>query len=276
MVSRLVKRIRIDGMTYYWRNGKVYACPSKRPHCSGKNWKKTPKREKNKGDFSGNRYHGSHVKDVYAGLPVWKHAYALGGEPGQTYDNYRHSVNSGCVDKDGNVFDFRHFTVSIGKLWMPVEMTLERAGDEFTFRWEDKRDIPLARPGDVLHVFFITASMPSALRRVSSLSAVRAGGEASFFLPGVGKELCHFYPFFANAANNGFSKNDYFISPATPAARKAREVHKVEPTTPEIHEVYKVESAAPATREVYKVKPVTPVTREVYKVKPAAPRGALY
>ena len=197
-------------MTYYWRLGKMYVCPSKRPHCAGDNWKHTPKRDGSTGRFTGNRQHGAHVKDVYAGLPVWRCALAETGLTGISGDNYRQSTNSGYVGEGGRVLDFRHFVVSLGRLLLPFDMTVKTEGDRITLLWNDKRDIPSARRNDRLHVFFIRAETPDSLQRVSGLTATRSRGKASFILPDLTNKTYHLYPFFGSEGENCFSKNEYF------------------------------------------------------------------
>ena len=212
-----VDRIRVGGYTFFMQNGKLRCCLSKRPGCSGDNWVMTEGRARSTTNFSGNRVHATHVKDVYEELPVWKCGFRDLGITGMSYDNFRQKVNAGCLGLDGKITDFRHFKASVGRLSLPPVMTMMTSGSTVNLWWKDDRNIPTARPTDLLHVIFAQELYPASLQRVvplvllpgnPPLASIRAGGWAEFTLPG--GDAYHLYPFFGTADNDGFSPNEYF------------------------------------------------------------------
>lgn len=155
------KSIREGNRIYFLRMGKL--CSRKlNDNNSGENWKHTPKRNLYTGTFAGNRYMSSHMKDAYENLPVWQTAAAFRTGGILSGDNYRHSMNHAYVDKEGNVTDFKHFTVSEGSLVLPPDMTLEREGNTIRLTWHDDRDAPSASGSDCPYAIIIGDRRPDA------------------------------------------------------------------------------------------------------------------
>ena len=87
------KRFRVGGITYYYRLGKLQACPSKRITLKKKIRKdengniipdRTPKQRKNNTKFTFARYMFAFIRKRFGDLPVWKIAAA---QRGMTDDN---------------------------------------------------------------------------------------------------------------------------------------------------------------------------------------------
>lgn len=208
------KSIREGNRIYFLRMGKL--CSRKlNDNNSGENWKHTPKRNLYTGTFAGNRYMSSHMKDAYENLPVWQPAAAFRTGGILSGDNYRHSMNHAYVDKEGNVTDFKHFTVSEGSLVLPPDMTLEREGNTIRLTWHDDRDAPSASGSDCPYAIIIGDRRPDALIFARDNEATRAGGSATFTVKAREGENLHVYPFFGNAGSNAFSPNEYFYAPAS-------------------------------------------------------------
>ncbi|MEY8592429.1 hypothetical protein AALK14_13365 [Butyricimonas hominis] len=206
-----ISKITIDGITFYWWCGKICTCKAKRPECSGKNYKWTPGRVENTGNFQGKQRHAQHVvRDVYDVLPVWECAWRDRGNKGMTYDNYRHQATAECVGANGVVKDFRHFKASEGRLSLPAGMTATRGKEVVWLWWNDTRDKPAACPDDVLHVLFFRESVPDALQFAEVSASTRADGWATFAISLEENDTLHLYPFFGTADNDGFSPNEYF------------------------------------------------------------------
>ena len=208
-----MKSIRVDNFIFFLRMGKV-SYRRINGATSGKNWERTEKRVKSNGDFSGARYMSSHMKEAYDGLPVWKHAAEYRTGNSQTSDSYRHRVNHGCVNKLGEVEDFKHFVISDGSLLLPPDMTMTRQDNVITLAWNDERNATSARPSDIIHVMVIGTTRPDALMLLHGTSATRAEGTASFTVQAKENETLHVYPFFGNTTNKAFSPNEYFLAPA--------------------------------------------------------------
>lgn len=82
------KRFRVGGITYYYRLGKLQACPSKRITLKKKIRKdengniipdRTPKQRKNNTKFTFARYMFAFIRKRFGDLPVWKIAAAQRG-----------------------------------------------------------------------------------------------------------------------------------------------------------------------------------------------------
>ena len=157
----------------------------------------------------------SHMKDAYENLPVWQTAAAFRTGGILSGDNYRHSMNHAYVDKEGNVTDFKHFTVSEGSLVLPPYMTLERKGNTIRLPWHHDRDAPSASGSDCPYAIIIGDRRPDALIFARDNEATRAGGSATFTVKAREGENLHVYPFFGNAGSNAFSPNEYFYAPAS-------------------------------------------------------------
>ena len=207
-----MKNIRVDDVTFFLRMGKL-SHRRTGSAASGKKWERTEKRVKANDNFSGARYMSSHMKDAYEGLPVWKHAAEYRTGNSLTSDSYCHRVNHGCVNKLGEVEDFKHFVVSDGSLLLPPDMTMTRQDNVITLAWNDERDAVSARPSDIIRVMVIGTTRPDALMLLHGTSATRAEGTATFAVQAGEGETLHVYPFFSNATNKAFSPNEYFLAP---------------------------------------------------------------
>ena len=106
-------------------------------------------------------------------------------------------MNHGCVNKLGEVEDFKHFVISDGSLLLPPDMTMTRQDNVITLAWNDERNATSARPSDIIHVMVIGTTRPDALMLLHGTSATRAEGTASFTVQAKENETLHVYPFLA-------------------------------------------------------------------------------
>lgn len=152
------KRFRVGGITYYYRLGKLQACPSKRITLKKKIRKdengniipdRTPKQRKNNTKFTFARYMFAFIRKRFGDLPVWKIAAA---QRGMTDDNLIQSTNYKYLDEKGKILDMEGFQVSLGPLALPLNLRATRDGTLVTITWDDLRDEPSAAPTDRMMV----------------------------------------------------------------------------------------------------------------------------
>ncbi|WP_288633444.1 hypothetical protein [uncultured Butyricimonas sp.] len=114
------QRFRVGGITYYYRLGKLQACPSKRSTFKKRKRKdkdgniipdRTPKQRKNNIKFTFARYLFAYLHECFGDLPVWKIAAA---QRGMTDDNLMQSVNYKYLDDEGQLLDMEGFQISLG------------------------------------------------------------------------------------------------------------------------------------------------------------------
>lgn len=169
--------LRVGGVTFYVRKGRVCAQESRRPAASGKNWVMTPARERSLRRFRSTRLVSGYLATVYDGLPVWETAAAVAA-PRLTGMNYRERVMSPYYDDAGFVRDFANLVVSEGRVLPSPGMRCEYADGVVTLRWEAGTESPWSRPTDTLHVFHVRESKPGHMGRAREVTATRGDGVA--------------------------------------------------------------------------------------------------
>ena len=209
--------LRVGGVTFYVRKGRVCAQESRRPAASGKNWVMTPARERSLRRFRSTRLVSGYLATVYDGLPVWETAAAVAA-PRLTGTNYRERVMSPYYDDAGFVRDFANLVVSEGRVLPSPGMRCEYADGVVTLRWEAGTESPWSRPTDTLHVFHVRESKPGHMGRVREVTAMRADGVVRLELRVAPGDRLHVYPFFGRADRSGFSRNGHFCIEGPPVA----------------------------------------------------------
>lgn len=216
-VVRPGEPLRLDGVTFYKRMGRVCAQPSKRPACSGKNWELTEMRSISRLRFTAMRSVTEYVLEVYGDLPVWREG-ARRYAPRLTAGNYAHRVLAPYFDERGRVCDFENFRASVGEVTPAAGMSCEYADGRVTLRWDAGRSAAGARPTDRLHVVHVSESSPGHIGRAWTLTATRADGFAAFDVPLRPGERLHVYPFFSTEDLSGFSPSRHFAVEGGPEA----------------------------------------------------------
>lgn len=209
--------LRVGGVTFYVRKGRVCAQESRRPAASGKNWVMTPARERSLRRFRSTRLVSGYLSTVYDGLPVWETAAAVAA-PRLTGTNYRERVMSPYYDDAGFVRDFANLVVSEGRVLPSPGMRCEYADGVVTLRWEAGTESPWSRPTDTLHVFHVRESKPGHMGRAREVTATRGDGVARLELRVAPGDRLHVYPFFGRADRSGFSRNGHFCIEGPPVA----------------------------------------------------------
>ena len=191
------KRFRVGGITYYYRLGKLQACPSKRITLKKKIRKdengniipdRTPKQRKNNTKFTFARYMFAFIRKRFGDLPVWKIAAA---QRGMTDDNLIQSTNYKYLDEKGKILDMEGFQVSLGPLALPLNLRATRNGTLVSITWDDPR--------------FTLEKETGATRR---------DGKCEIILRDDDGEVC-IHPFFARADNTAFSEDKAITLPDT-------------------------------------------------------------
>ena len=216
MIQRTIemsgKPVRMGGVTFYMRLGRLHCQLSKRERGSGKEWARTPARMRAVEKFTAMKGVNAHARKAYRGLAVWEAARRRNA-PWMTAENYREMVMSPYYDEQGRVADFEHLVVSEGDLLLPQGMTMEQEGGRVTLRWDAGQDEARARPGDALRVFEVNEGRPQRLGRVE-VYARRGDGVATFAVGVKFGPQVHVYPFFEREGEGRFSPNSHMRAAA--------------------------------------------------------------
>lgn len=196
--------MRLGGVTIYMQEGKVRIQKSKRPNCSGNNWKRTKAREENSAHFAAMRRVADYLSKVYDGLPIWQSAE---GQPKRRAVNYLMGVMGPYFDNKGHVSQFEGLPLSQGTLVPPSEMDYEYVDGKVVLRWNPGKEGFGVHFTDRLVVMYVRESKPGHVGRVKEITATRGDGEASFALRLTPGDKVHVYPFFAAADLSNFSRN---------------------------------------------------------------------
>ena len=186
------KRFRVGGITYYYRLGKLQACPSKR----------ITLKKKIRKDENGKRF---------GDLPVWKIAAA---QRGMTDDNLIQSTNYKYLDEKGKILDMEGFQVSLGPLALPLNLRATRNGTLVSITWDDPRDEPSAAPTDRMMVGIFYADYRDTFTLEKETGTTRRDGKCEIILRDDDGEVC-IHPFFARADNTAFSEDKAITLPDT-------------------------------------------------------------
>ena len=214
------KRFRVGGITYYYRLGKLQACPSRRSTLRKKKKKdkdgniipdRTPKQRKNNIKFTFARYMFAFIREGFGDLPVWKIAAA---QRGMTDDNLIHSTNYRYLDEKGEILDMEGFQVSLGPLALPINLRATRNSTLVTITWDDSRDNPSAAPTDRMMVGIFYANYRDTFTLEKETGATRRDGKCEITLRNDDGEVC-IHPFFARADNTAFSEDKAITLPDT-------------------------------------------------------------
>ena len=214
------KRFRVGGITYYYRLGKLQACPSKRITLKKKIRKdengniipdRTPKQRKNNTKFTFARYMFAFIRKRFGDLPVWKIAAA---QRGMTDDNLIQLTKYTYRDENGKILDMEGFQVSLGPLALPLNLRATRDGTLVTITWDDLRDEPSAAPTDRMMVGIFYADYRNTFTLEKETGATRRDGKCEITLRDDDGEVC-IHPFFARADNTAFSEDKAITLPDT-------------------------------------------------------------
>ena len=187
-VGKRPETTRCDGVTTYYRKGKLCHCSSKR--------------------FPGS----SEERDRRRAAGV-----SLAKTTNMTPANLCHKVNGTACDENG-VANFRAFIFSVGWLAVPLFTRVTRRGWEITIEWRPHGIPNDTRNKDTLVIGYFYDSLPDAPRVLHLPHVTRAGRVATFTLPdpvtATGKplspdEIVHLYPYMAGSGQDEFSTSVY-------------------------------------------------------------------
>ena len=208
------KKWKMDGITYYFKAGKLCQCKSRNPRLrEGRKkdgWKlvKTSAQEKSIAVFRMMVYLKRYYFQQITGIPVWDMA---PGVAGQTRLTKFHHANAEACDERG-VANYPAFRFSVGPLFRPVNARAERQGWVISVVWENREDRELSRASDWLRVGYFYDSYPTSPRLFPGVVARREECRAEFTIPDSGlasTETLHLYLFFSRQDKVAFSESTY-------------------------------------------------------------------
>ena len=208
------RRWRINGITYYFKAGKLCQCNSRNPRLNpGRKKDGTPlvatsEQEKSKDVFRLMVYLKRYYFQQIEGLPIWDVA---PGEAGQTRLTKFHTANVEACDERG-VADYPAFRFSEGRLFRPVNARVRREGWDVALTWENREERELSRASDWLRVGYFYDSFPTSPRLLPEVVAKRGDCRALFTIPDLdlnASEVLHLYLFFTRQDKVAFSPSEY-------------------------------------------------------------------
>lgn len=220
---------RCDGVTTYYRKGKVCHCSSKRfPGSSEERDRRCAARtlnQRQRANVSPScRLARENLNAKTQDLNAWV---SLAKTTNMTPANLCHKVNGTACDENG-VANFRAFIFSVGWLAVPLFTCVTRRGWEITIEWRPHGVPNETRDKDTLVIGYFYDSLPDAPRVLHLPNVTRAGRVATFTLPdpvtATGKplspdEIVHLYPYVASSGQDEFSTSVYLR-----VARDANEI----------------------------------------------------
>jgi len=197
--------VRLDGVTYYLRNGRVCVRPSHHK----KRGKRSEAELATTGRFVEMRKLWTMYRRAVGELPVWRVA-ARGVGAGQG-DTLFHRLNAGCVRGGEGVWAFPAFRFAAGSLDMPVLREAWRERGTVTLEWEVDEDHAGARWSDRVYVGYFYDAEPRVPGLVEA-STQRVAGQATVEIPLLEERAdaaLHLYLFFGNEDGTRFSPSVY-------------------------------------------------------------------
>jgi hypothetical protein len=198
--------LRLEGITYYLRNGRVCARPS---HHRKK--KKLSEAERSAtGRFTEVRKLWVMFRRALGDLSVWR--VAAREEGASQGDTLFHRLNAGCIRSGEGVWCFPAFRFAAGSLDMPALRSAGREGEKVVLEWEVDEDRAGARWSDRVYVGYFHDADPRVPRLVVAEGVCRQDGGAALAIPpaeGVSEGLLHVYLFFGNEEGTRFSPSVY-------------------------------------------------------------------
>lgn len=211
LLKEMVKNggpVRVEGMTYYVRNGKLQACASKR----GKREKRTENEVASSDHFTEVRALWRMYRRAVGVLPVWRVAARETGAAKS--DSLFHSLNGACVRAGEGVWAFPAFRFAAGSLDMPVVTGAEREGWQVTLEWEGDGAQAEARKEDRVYVGYFYGTQPQVPQLLAPANVCRRDGRAVVDIPPMGQPEgtpLHLYLFFGTADDKRFSPSVYCL-----------------------------------------------------------------
>ena len=175
---------RCDGVTTYYRKGKVCHCSSKRfPGSSEERDRRCAARTLNQRQRANVFALVSRLVKILTrklqDLNAWV---SLAKTTNMTPANLCHKVNGTACDENG-VANFRAFIFSVGWLAVPLFTCVTRRGWEITIEWRPHGVPNETRDKDTLVIGYFYDSLPDAPRVLHLPNVTRAGRVATFTLP---------------------------------------------------------------------------------------------
>ena len=207
------KKWKMDGITYYFKAGKLCQCKSRNPRLregrkkDGRKLVKTSAQEKSIAVFRMMVYLKRYYFQQITGIPVWDMA---PGVAGQTRLTKFHHANAEACDERG-LANYPAFRFSVGPLFRPVNARADRQGWVISVVWENREDRELSRASDWLRVGYFYDSYPTSPRLFPGVVA-REECRAEFTIPDSGlasTETLHLYLFFSRQDKVAFSESTY-------------------------------------------------------------------
>ena len=191
-VGKRPETTRCDGVTTYYRKGKVCHCSSKRPPGSRED------RDRRRAARTLNQRQRASVfalvsrlvKILTRKLQDFNAWVSLAKTTNMTPANLCHKVNGTACDENG-VANFRAFIFSVGWLAVPLYTRVRRDAWTFTLEWRHHGILDETRDNDTLVVGYFYDCLPDAPRVLHLPAVTRAAGTATFTLPdpeGPGRE----------------------------------------------------------------------------------------
>ncbi len=208
---------RVNGITYYWRNGQLICRTSKnekRTSRKDENGKELPLRspaqEKSSSVFSEAQAMTKAYFLAHGHLLIW--VVAPKTKPGQSSWALHRHLNKAAYIPDEGVRYFNSYRFSHGILEFPDNFTVRREGWHITLEWEDDRDQPAAAAGDLLFVGYFHEGYPRSPLLVPVTGATRGEQRAEFDIPPLDQPdggALHLYPFFGRADKSAYAGSYY-------------------------------------------------------------------
>lgn len=220
---------RCDGVTTYYRKGKVCHCSSKRfPGSSEERDRRCAARTLNQRQRANVFALVSRLVKILTrklqDLNAWV---SLAKTTNMTPANLCHKVNGTACDENG-VANFRAFIFSVGWLAVPLFTCVTRRGWEITIEWRPHGVPNETRDKDTLGHRLLLRFLARCAPRTSLAQRHPCGRVATFTLPdpvtATGKplspdEIVHLYPYVASSGQDEFSTSVYLR-----VARDANEI----------------------------------------------------
>ena len=218
-VGKRPETTRCDGVTTYYRKGKLCHCSIKRfPGSSEERDRRRAARTLNQRQRASVFALVSRlVKILTRKLQDFNAWVSLAKTTNMTPANLCHKVNGTACDENG-VANFRAFIFSVGWLAVPLFTRVTRRGWEITIEWRPHGIPNDTRDKDTLVIGYFYDSLPDAPRVLHLPNVTRAGRVATFTLPdpvtATGKplspdEIVHLYPYMAGSGQDEFSTSVY-------------------------------------------------------------------
>lgn len=197
---------RIGNLIYYVRGGKQCIRRVAIPGKKKKTEERTPRQKAVSGRFTiVQTFYATYSE--YISPDIWRIA---ARQEGRIASNLFHSVNCRCFSGEGKLLDFEKFLFTQGRLLLPRNIRVERAGKGYRVTWEEERDWKTAAATDQLVVGVLYADHPLGPRLAREVSGVRGELCGTFMLDETMGQEAYVYCFFRCEDGTAFSESFFY------------------------------------------------------------------